>query len=385
MDLLGERPAALLGPETKQVLGQLNLRGQILRIELQGLPLIRRPVGETVFLRQLSSDQVIDFRVLGPVLQGAGMTLFGGLRLIGQMSDDGAIGPRLGVPSVDGDDVIEPVGRVRVLFAVDIVASSRFKHGSVTFSPDRREAYWSSEYAFNDSGYSTGGILMSKVENDAWTLPKLAAFSTVGDGDDVPFFAPDGKKLFFISRRSVDPNGQRAGEQIWYMDRVSTGWSEPHLINGGPNAHGQHWQFSVAANGNIYFSSDDSRGLGRGDIWVSKYQDGNWLPPEHLGAAINSPNLEMCPFIAPDESYLIITAESNQDSDGCPNLKICFRLPDGSWTKPIDLKPAMNISSNGICPIVSPDSKYLFFNGGFNDIYWVDAGFIETLRREALK
>jgi ankyrin repeat protein len=281
-----------------------------------------------------------------------------------------------------------PPGDRPALFAPDIVASSRFKHGNVTFSPDGREAYWASEYTFNDSGYSVGGILTSKVEGDTWTLPKLAEYSTVGNGDDVPFFSPDGNRLYFLSRRTEQPGGRRGAERIWYLDRTATGWSQPHLIAGGPNSHGLHWQFSVAANGNIYFAFDDPRGLGGGDIWVSKYSNGSWQPGESLGAEVNSPGVEMCPYIAPDESYIIVCLDQRFDGQGELDFHISFRTPEGGWTKPVNMGPSVNSPSNDICPFVSVDGKYLFFNSSRDDaldIWWVDAGIIQTLKKEALK
>jgi ankyrin repeat protein len=274
-----------------------------------------------------------------------------------------------------------------VPFALDIVSSNRFKHGSIAFSPDGLEAYWSSEYTFNDSGNTIGGTLVSRVENDSWTIPKLTEYSAVGNGDDVPFFSPNGDRLYFISRRPANPGGPLSGEKIWYIDRTSAGWSQPHFIEGGPNAHGLHWQFSVAANGNIYFASSDPRGLGGGDIWVSKYQNGSWQEAEHLGAVVNTPTMEMCPFIAPDESYLIVVKEGGS-SAGSMHPEISFKKPDGTWTKPEAMKSASGQSIEGICPIVSRDGKYLFLNssaGGNMDVYWVDATFIETLRKEMLK
>jgi Tol biopolymer transport system component len=44
--------------------------------------------------------------------------------------------------------------------------------------------------------------------------------------------------------------------------------------------------------------------------------------------------------------------------------------------------------ANEICPVVSPDGRYLFFNSnraGNDDNYWVEASFIEDLRREAVR
>ena len=44
--------------------------------------------------------------------------------------------------------------------------------------------------------------------------------------------------------------------------------------------------------------------------------------------------------------------------------------------------------ANEICPMLSADGRYLFFNSsrrGNDDNYWVEASFIEDLRREALR
>jgi hypothetical protein len=39
-----------------------------------------------------------------------------------------------------------------------------------------------------------------------------------------------------------------------------------------------------------------------------------------------------------------------------------------------------------MCPMLSPDGRYLFFNSsrvGSDDNFWVDAGFLEELRDES--
>jgi ankyrin repeat protein len=252
------------------------------------------------------------------------------------------------------------------LFAADVVSSSRFKHGSLTFSPDGLEAFWVSEYAFADSGYSIGGILTSHVEDGYWTVPKLAPFSRVGLGDDVPFFHPDGKRLYFLSRRMEDSVSLGRSHRLWFIEKTSSGWSSPKVIQNDWGGHGLYWQFSIAANGNLYFSSPDRGGLGSGDIWVAKFSGNDWLPPEPLGAPVNSAEMEMSPYIAPDESYLIFS--------GSNGLRISRRSADGQWMAPVEIVSPSGKRIKGICPNLSADGKYLFLNGpqtGKADIYWI--------------
>lgn len=283
----------------------------------------------------------------------------------------------------------EPPGPEPKVFALDLVSSNRFEHGTVTFSPDGKEAFWESSFMPNETGYSQGRILTSRLEDGRWTPPEFAPFSPGWRiNDDVPFFHPNGDALYFDSSRPDQGEDDEFRERLWVVRKTATGWGEPELLQGGPNTMGLHWQFSVAANGNLYFGSDDPGGVGAGDVWVSRWVGGAYLPPENLGPVVNTPASEDSPFIAPDESYLLFTAMDRPDSMGGTDLYISFRTPDGGWTEPMNLGPPINTASNDLCPQVSPDGRFLFWNshaGGNADVYWVDAGFLETLREEVLR
>ena len=262
----------------------------------------------------------------------------------------------------------KPPGGKPEMFALDIVSSNQFEHGSITFTPDAREAYWTSSVRAADSGYATGFILTSRIENGRWTLPQLPEFSGIGLDDDIPVVAPDGKRLYFLSRRG--PQG------MWYVERNDSAWSEPLYIQGGPNELSPYWQFSVAANGNIYFGCE-------GDIWLSRFADDAYAKPELLDSTITTAFDEGHPCIAPDESFLIYSPDGYPDSIGGEGMRISFRKSDRRWSKPVKLecdgKPL-----EGICPVLSPNGRYLFFNNmstGTTDIYWVDVGGpIDSLR-----
>ena len=66
------------------------------------------------------------------------------------------------------------------------------------------------------------------------------------------------------------------------------------------------------------------------------------------------------------------------------NAGLCTSLHDLSdeetaWMKPQDLGQKINSISQGLCPVITADGKYMFFIGQ-GDIFWVEAGFIEELR-----
>jgi ankyrin repeat protein len=276
----------------------------------------------------------------------------------------------------------EAPGAEPKLFALDIVSSHRFEHGTVVFSPDGNEAMWESSYEPSDSGYSYGRLLTARRENGRWTPPAYLPFSDLTTVGDVPQYSADGRRLYFVSMRPHPVDGSR-DERVWYVDRTDEGWSEPVVIDGGPNALEHHWQFSVAANGNIYFSSTAPGGFGRNDLYVSRHVNGRWAAPEHLPAPLNTEFDEGSPFVAPDESYLIAMRSGDPNGLGGVDLYVSFADGAGGWTPWANLGAAVNSEKNDICGLVSFDGRYLFFNSarqGNDDNYWVDAAVIERLR-----
>ncbi len=278
-------------------------------------------------------------------------------------------------PVLEGDYMGQtPPGESPELFAPGIVSSIWGLHSAAAFSPDGNMAMWAPMITIPGELYSTGGILMSERVNGRWTPPRFTAFTGDKEGD-VPFFSPDGKRVYFMSMMAPPDDPKSRKERIWYVDRTAERWSAPKLVNAAVNDYPHHWHFSVDANHTLYFGSSVPEGLGEGDIYSAKLVDGEWQKPENLGAPVNSEKGEGMPFIAPDGSYLIFSRAYD--------LYISYRKEDGVWTEPVNLGKPINSPSIEICPMVSPDGKYMFFlsqRGGESHIWWVDAGFIKKLK-----
>ncbi len=290
--------------------------------------------------------------------------------------EKGAENKPIQFPVLEGDYMGQkPPGETPELFAPGIVSSIWGIHSAAAFSPEGNIVMWAPMITIPGQLYSTGGILMSERINGQWTAPRFTPFTGDEEGD-VPFFSTDGKRVYFMSAQELPGVPQSGKERIWYVDRTAKGWSKPNPVDSAVNDYPHHWHFSVDAEHTIYFGSSVPDGFGEGDIYCAKRVDRKWQKPENLGPPINSDKGEGMPFIAPDGSYLLFS----RDYD----LYISYRNEDGGWTEPQNLGKPINSAGIDICPMVSPDGKYMFFlsqRGGENHIWWVDAGFIEKLKR----
>jgi ankyrin repeat protein/glyoxylase-like metal-dependent hydrolase (beta-lactamase superfamily II) len=261
------------------------------------------------------------------------------------------------------------------LFAPGIVSSRFGLHSTALFSADGREVYWSLMIAPRTPGYSIDRLMVSRLEDGRWSYPQIAPFTGEGKDADVPFFTPDDKRLYFMSRRPLPGADKPSGEHIWFMERQGDGWSEAWPVDTAVNNLPHHWQFSLDKDYNLYFATTIAGGQGKNDLYCSRYIDGHYQEPRNLGAPVNSAGGEEMPFIAPDGSYLLFMREFD--------LLVSFRANNGSWSEPVNLGAEINSPEMDLCPLVSADGKYLFFlsrRGGESHTWWVSAKIIEDLR-----
>lgn len=277
-----------------------------------------------------------------------------------------------------------PPGDKPEIFALGIVSTPDGEHGNVCFSPDGNTFYWTTEHKISaNEGYFR--ILNMALENNQWTKPSKALISdNLEYTYDVPFVSPDGNRMFFMSKRPVKPGDTENRENYWYIDKTETGWTEPILLNEEVSSKTIRWQISVSKTGNIYFGSTDAGGKGSSDIYFSSFKNGKYTIPLNIGEPINSELSESCPFIAPNESYIIFSRMNNARRN--IELYISFKMDNGNWSESINMGEEINLFGPN-CPTITPDGKYLFFKSGRNgnfDVYWVSTEIIDRLKEEIM-
>jgi hypothetical protein len=268
-------------------------------------------------------------------------------------------------------------GMTAEIFADRLVSTDGSEINSA-FSPNGDEFFYTAWEP--DTGTR---IMVTRLVDGLWTEPVRAVFSTHPTDVD-PAISPDGERLVFGSRRPRPGESEdREGFDLWFARRLDDAWGDAEFMGPAVNSGSSQVYATLTHDHTMYFQAVREEGLGKADIYRADLQDGRHLAPENVGPVINSANYEGDVFIAPDETYLIVSVSGRDDDLSAGDLYISFRGPDDTWTSLQNMGPAINTHAREFCPMVSPDGKYLFFTSkrrGDGDIFWVDAKIIETFR-----
>ncbi len=299
----------------------------------------------------------------------------------------------------------KPPGTTAALFAPGILSTHLHDDGGPIFTPDGKEVFW------RIYGLPHSILLTMKKANGKWSRPRMAPFS----GQYMDGFitiSPDGKRLFFNSPRPLKGNGEPKDDDLWFVDKTETGWTEARNI-GKPISSEQHEGYGCLTKNNRFYFIRIKAYSGKPEDYVfmvSDYKNGRFTEPMKMGPPFNSGLLEYGHLVSPDERFIVYVIKNRKDGFGRDDLYVSFRKQDKSWSEPVNLGPKVNSTSGDCFPSLSPDGKYLFFvswrrprssyskdkrtyrewmeiyNGPQNawgaDLFWVSTEIFEPLKRK---
>jgi len=294
-------------------------------------------------------------------------------------------------------------GDSALLFSPGFVNTGMYTR-DLCITPDGNEIY----FTIMIGDFSHSHILVTKQIDGKWTMPELADFASNPNYKYYePFISPDGKKFFFASNQAAETEGSETNEDIWVMNREGDKWGQPSKLPAVINSKFPEFYPSVAINGNLYFTREDMDG---NFIYMSKYENGEYLEPVKMPAEINGGRARYNAVISANDSMMIVPVFGLPDSFGATDHYISFKNEKGDWSTLINLGPQINSNSrNEYSANWSPDGKYLFFmsskvkkvdlpiirfadlqeiylrpENGKSNIYWIKSDFISALKEKAV-
>jgi hypothetical protein len=238
----------------------------------------------------------------------------------------------------------------------------------ITFSRDGREIYY-----YQANGWDTmetAKIKYFRYDGHRWTGPKVLNEHLF----DVTM-ALDDSALYF---EDANP------KHVWRSMRTKDGWTTPEVAYDEPFGM---YDFMPTKSGTFYIATDSDakdKEAGITNSFSTMKMSPTGPKVQSLGTPLNEPGTNSDFFVAPDESYMIVSAKETKTFE-C-ELYISFRRPDLTWTVPVSLGPKIN---DGLAhrwgQYVTPDGKYLFYTQGTSAkdsaIYWVQFDtLLENLR-----
>jgi hypothetical protein len=261
----------------------------------------------------------------------------------------------------DGPDAYlgqpRPSDTPRIFAPGMLVDPGTFAMGRVAFSQDGKEFYYTQSTSWTKG---SAWIKMVRYSGHNWGHPAVIAEQLMS-----PTLSIDGSMLYM----------RKGGmKNVWLEHRTADGWSAPTVFL---EKQFGLYDFMPTLSGNDYIGSDpDADDVKNGIAYSFSVMTvaGNDVKVKSLGRPINEPGFNGDLYVAPDESYMIVSAKESATYES--ELYISFHKADGTWTQPVSLGPKIN---DGVAhrwgQYVSPDGKYLFYSHGTSEkdcaVLWV--------------
>ncbi len=264
--------------------------------------------------------------------------------------------------------VEELIDYVPRMVAPGIISTAAFEgHASIT--PDGQEMYYA--IYSNDHAYST--IAYASQKEGKWTTPQIAPFSGQWS-DGSPALSPDGKRLYFSSRRPLPGRDTLNSSDLWFVERTKEGSWGP-ATHMGEQINTPYYEFSpsVDQEGNLYFCSSRPGGFGDLDVYYAAKSTTGWAAPVLLDEAINSQYHEGNVGVSPDGQWLFTMIQHKPGDLGYDDIHYAFKK-NGSWLPSRNLGPIVNTYTYDFSPKVSPDGTVLYFSSRLNRDFSIKEG-----------
>lgn len=275
-----------------------------------------------------------------------------------------------------------PPGDSAVIFAPDIICFDDRSELGGSFSPDV------TEFIFETSG----DILLLNQRIHHFKVDSLNNWIE----SDTSMFLPDTGNFYYSAVFSPDSQYIYlcSEDSLWRSEKDSLGWIKPVPLENLTT--GEKYSFdplaiefvsiSATYDNTIYYTKyNPDSPHDNFDLYSSESQEGNYNDYT-IEQIIDSNNLEMTAFIAPDKSYVLFSS-IRPEGYGDMDIYTSFLKKDSSWSWPRNLGENVNSGRNEVLSRVSPCGNYLFFTRMNNllsdiqsDIWWISTSVIDSAR-----
>lgn len=208
-------------------------------------------------------------------------------------------------------------------------------------------------------------------------------FNPVNLGDNVnskddeywPTLSADEQKLIITRKIGSGDNLTHQQEDFLYSTETGTEWTKMKGVGKPLNTPFNEGAQTISADGKtMVYTVCTRKGIGRCDLFISHFKNGEWTVPVSIGPPVNTADKETQPSLSADGRTLYYACDRKDGKGGMDIWKSTLN-DDGGWSAPENLGDSVNNDGNQIAPFIHHDNKSLYFAsdkhigiGGF-DIY----------------
>ena len=214
-------------------------------------------------------------------------------------------------------------------------------------------------------------IYITELKDGKWTPAlNIGAPINTPEYEGAASITQDGKVVFFAG----DYKNGLGNYDLYYSVRANGKWTTPQNLGHDVNSDGWDSQPFLAPDGKtLFFSSRRKGGIGEKDVWFTRWENGKWAKAQNLGAPINTPGNEQCPFIHADGRTMYFSSDYHPGFGG-DDLFVAYKDEKG-WGKPENMGYPLNTSANEGNIFVNTKGTRGFINSdrpggyGLDDLY----------------
>jgi len=205
--------------------------------------------------------------------------------------------------------------------------------------------------------------------------------------DGAATFTKKGDRMYFSRNNMNGKNDESVIDvKVYSADLENGQWLHVAEV---PKINGENFTTThpaLSADGTkLYFSSNREDGFGGMDLWVTKFENGNWTDPVNLGASINSAGNELFPFV--DENGNLFFSSDSLPGSGGLDIFSSKMDEDGAWQIPLNMGPPFNSPGDDVAFSTNSDGTEGFLTTdrddglGKDDIYaWTRRPALEPIQ-----
>lgn len=192
--------------------------------------------------------------------------------------------------------------------------------------------------------------------------------ANTNQGEHCPHIIADETHLIYCQSNDkgpLDENGNMTST-IHSMSKKDNEWQASKALNSSINASISNHIVGLSTDGQTMYIE---RG---GDIYECKMGLDEWGEPVKMGESINSKYNESGVTITLDDKVLYFVSD-RLGGFGGKDIYKCLRLPNGKWSRALNLGPIVNSAYDEESPFIHSDKKTLYFSsqghqnmGGFD-------------------